>query len=380
MASRLVLDDRDALDKAAAELAALFAQAELDLRRALALQVRLGLVRDPGDVLRHLHLARLRADTATIVARLLDATPAQVDRILVAAARDGAGTALRELSRLAGVADITAVLPAAPGALAAQALTLDLVSTFEDVTRRILRWPDDVYRRAVAGPTSELLLGLGQTTHTAQAKAWQRLIAAGPTSFVDKAGRRWKLHTYVEMATRTAARRAWGTLHEQTMLDHGIDLVSVVVGSDACQKCAQWAGRILRINPGPVGRLELPRVDGPGTVVVDVHGTLDSARDQGWQHPNCRCRPVAYLPGLPATVDATTYDEDLEEQREKLRALEREVREAKVEEASAVTDAQKTEARSRVRALQAQIREHVAQTGLNRKRYREQTSLGRRIT
>lgn len=380
MASRLLLDDREALDRAAARLAGMFAQAELDLRRALALQVRRGLERDPDDVLRHLRLVELRDDTRRIVDALVAATPEQVEEILAAAARDGVATALRELSALATVRDITTVTEALTSPLAAEALTLDLVSTFEDVTRRILRWPDDVYRRAVAGPTSELLLGLGQTTRTAQAKAWQRLISGATTSFVDKAGRRWNLATYVEMATRTAARRAWGAQHEQTMLDHGMDLVSVVVGSDACQKCAQWAGRILRIGPGPIGRVRVPRADGDGEVTVHVTGSLESARDQGWQHPNCRCRPVAYLPGMTVTTDATTYDPELEEQRERLRALEREVRKAKVDEASAVSPEQATEARRAVRDLQAKIRDHVAETGLNRKRYREQVSLGRRVT
>lgn len=376
--ARLVLDDRDALDRAAADLAGMFADAELSLQRALALQVRAGLEQDPEDVLRHIRLTALRDDARAVVDRLLDATPAEVAAVLEHAARGGAAAALTELSALAGVPNLGAVTAAAPGTFAAQALTLDLVSTFEDVTRRILRWPDDLYRTAVAGPTSELLLGLGRTTHTAQAAAWQRLIAGGVTGFVDRANRRWNLATYVEMATRTAARRAWGAQHEQTMLEHGMDLVSVVAGFDGCDRCLEWAGRILRLTPGPTGRVRVGRADGPGDVTVEIAGTLEQARDAGWQHPNCRCRTVAYLPGLSVIEDATTYDPELEEQRERLRALEREVRKAKVDEASAVTPEQERAARRHRLDLQGRIREHVAETGLNRKRYREQTNLGRR--
>lgn len=376
---RVVLDDRDALDEAAAALAGMFADAELSLQRALAVQVRAGLEQDPDDVLRHLRLAQLRDDARAVVDRLLTATPGEVAAVLAAASQGGAAAALAELSVLAGVRDLAAVTAAASGSFAAQALTLDLVSSLDDVTRRILRWPDDVYRQAVAGPTSRLLLGLGQTTRTARAAAWQSLIARGVTSFTDRAQRRWSLATYVEMATRTAARRAWGAQHEQTMLDAGMDLVSVVVGSDACQRCAAWAGKILRLTPGPVGRVRVPRADGRGDVVVHVAGTLEQARDAGWGHPNDRCRQVAYLPGLSVVEDATTYDPDAEAARERLRALEREVRKAKIDEAAAVTPEQDRRARRHRLDLQARIRGHVEDTGLNRKRYREQVSLGHRM-
>jgi hypothetical protein len=377
---RLVLDDRDALDEAAAALAGMFADAELSLRRALAVQVRAGLERDPDDVLRHLRLAQLRDDARAVVDRLLAATPDEVTAVLAAASQAGTAAALSELSVLAGVRDLAAVTAAASGAFAAQALTLDLVSSFDDVTRRILRWPDDVYREAVAGPTSRLLLGLGQTTHTAQAAAWQRLIGRGVTGFVDKAARRWNLATYVEMAMRTAARRAWDAQHEHVLTSAGMDLVSVVVGSDACRRCAAWAGKILQVGAGPVGWVRVERADGPGTVRVFVVGTLEQARDAGWHHPNCRCRVVAYLPGVSVVEDATTYDPEAEADREQLRALEREVRRAKLDEAAAVTPEQERAARRHRLDLQAQIREHVADTGLNRKRYREQVSLGRQVT
>jgi hypothetical protein len=78
-------------------------------------------------------------------------------------------------------------------------------------------------------------------------------------------------------------------------------------------------------------------------------------------------------------VDATTYDAAAEADREHLRDLEVRVRKAKLDGAAALTDQQSTTAGSQVRGLQAQIREHVDATGLNRKRYREQISLGRRI-
>lgn len=373
-------DDRDALDKAIADLAGMFADAEASLQRAIAVQVAAGLEAGADTAATLLRITELRAAAQQVAGALRAATPEQVATILEAATAGGVAAALDELATLGGVPALARTTAVARGAFAAQALTLDLTSAFDDVTRRILRWPDDVYRQVIAGPTSRLLLGLGQTTRTAQAAAWQDLIRRGAPTFIDKAGRRWNTATYVEMATRTAARRAWNAQHEQTLVDNGTDLVSVVVGSDACQSCAQWAGKVLRIGQGPAGRMAIPSAVGSGTVTVTVAGTLEQARDQGWQHPNCRCTTVAFIPGLDPVVDATTHDPELEQQREHLRHLEREVRKAKIDAAAAVTPEGRRRANTAVRDLQQRIREHVDDTGLNRKRYREQINLGRRVT
>lgn len=364
------LTDRAAIERAAADLAGLFADAELVLRERVAARVARGLEEHPDDVLRAVRLAELRAQTAALVAELQTASTTRVDAVIAAAERGGHAQALRELG-------LERVTTAAPSTLAAQAITLDLTSAVDDVARRLLRWPDDVYRRAVAGPAAQFVLGARQTSRAAQAAAWQRLIAEGVTGFVDRAGRRWTSASYVEMATRTATRRAWDVQHVDTLRTAGVELVQVVIGQDACQVCARWAGAVLRVDAGPTGFVRMPAVD-DAERQVDVHvdGTVDQARDAHWQHPNCRCRLVAYLPGLSSVTDATTYDPEAERERERLRYLERQVRRAKVLEASAVTEDQRRAARAKIRDRQRQIREHVAATGLNRKTYREQVDLG----
>src|SRR5699024_2406909 len=93
--------------------------------------------------------------------------------------------------------------------LVASALMVqDLHNRFDDVTKRILRWPEDAYRDVIAQTTPGLLLGM-DTGRQAQARAWRELRRRGVTGFTDKAGRRWNLATYVEMATRTASHRAF---------------------------------------------------------------------------------------------------------------------------------------------------------------------------
>ena len=44
----------------------------------------------------------------------------------------------------------------------------------------------------------------------------------------------------------------------------------------------------------------VPRMDASAeesAVTVNVAGTVEEARTAGWNHPNCRCRLVAYSPG-----------------------------------------------------------------------------------
>lgn len=374
-------DDRDRLDALAADIAALFDDAEQRLRRALAVQVAAGLEQHPENVARAVDLAALRRDAQQIVGALRALLPDQVDRLLAVAREDGALAALQELSALADVPDVTSAARAPAGAGAASALTADLTNALDDVTARILRWPDDVYRRVVAQSTTDLLLGLGATQRTVQARSWQQLVRQGVSGFTDKRGRRWNLATYVEMATRTAAHRAWEQHHTAALVERGVDLVSIVVGRGACEVCSRWAGKVLRVDDGPTGRLRVRSAVDDGAVTVRVVGTLAQARAHGWQHPNCRCRPVAYLPGLSVIEDVTTYDPDAERSRAKLRELERETRKAKADAAAAVDAEQRAAANARVRDLQGRIREHVDEHGLMRQRRREQISLGnRRLT
>jgi len=374
--ARWVPDDRDEFDRPAADIAAMFADAEQRLTAMVALQVRAGL--DVGDdPAKALRLGELRDLATRLVAYLRGAAPEQVAALMTTAAEHGTAAALNELQGLAGVAD-AATAATTGSALAAQLATADLSSMFDDVTTRILRFPDDVYRRAVGQSVTDVLLGMG-TNRSAQAHAWQRIVSQGVTGFVDKANRRWNLATYVEMATRTAARRAWDDQHTATMTSHGITLVSLVVGSDGCKACAHWSGKVLRTDAGPTGRIDVPSTVADGDVTVTVAGTLDEAKHDGWRHPNCRCRQVAYLPGLSVVSDATTHDPVLEQQREKLRDLERKVRKVKLDESAAVTPETKSAARRKRLDLQRQIAAHVRETGLNRKRYREQVSLGRQF-
>ncbi|WP_061960642.1 phage minor capsid protein [Demequina flava] len=371
-------DGRDGLDRLIATIVELFSTAEQRLTASLALQGRVGLEQGQGPD-EALNLAELRRDAEQIARELRDAYPDEVARIADTAAEWGAEAALQEMSALAKVTDLTTTA-GLPGSPAAQSMVADLTNALDDVTMRVLRYPDDVYRATIGQTAAAVPLGQATGVQVQQA-AWNELLNQRVTGFTDAAGRRWSLASYVEMATRSATRRAFDDAKVAGMRENGVEFVTVVVGSGSCKNCAAWAGRILRVDDGPTGRIEVPSMLDPDeTVSVRCAGTLEDAKRAGWRHPNCRCSTAAYVPGTTPVVDATTYDPEAEQARQRLRYLEREVRRSKLQAANALTDADRTAANARVRDLQSKIREHVSATGLQRQRRREQLNLGNRRT
>lgn len=290
------------------------------------------------------------------------------DRVIRIAATEGEAAAAAAL-RFAGV---NAVAPIAGTSSQAVAMvTLSLESRLEVLNQRLTRYPQDAYQRIVALYSPNTLLGV-TTSRVQQASAVQRFLSEGITGFVDRSNRRWTIGAYAEMAGRTTVNRAFNDAGIWRMGQAGINLVTVVRGLDSCRKCASWAGKILSTDGSPAGPRALPHSTRDQTVTVDVAGTVAEARAAGWGHPNCRCRLVAYSPGLTVPQDDTTYDEVAEKERAQQRAFEREIRSAKRREASAMTDTDRARAAADVREAQAEMRDFIRQTGRKRQSYREQ--------
>ncbi|GGM65125.1 hypothetical protein GCM10012275_39590 [Longimycelium tulufanense] len=307
-----------------------------------------------------------------------EAGPAAAEAVL-AAHQAGASAALTQLHRLGALDEhqVAALREVIPGMDAATLLAADLTSRLDALHLRILRWGQDAYQTAVAAAAPAQLLGTA-TTRSAQRAAWDRLLADGVTGFIDRAGRCWNLATYVEMATRTATARAWNDGHLARLDDLGVDLVTVSRTADGCAPCAAWEGRILA-RTGGVGRRAVTNELTGEAMTVEVVGTVDEARASGLFHPNCRHTLLPYLPGV-TRVEPTEHDAQAENDREHLRSLERQVRKEKRQVAGALTPEQAQRSRAKVRALQAEIRQHIDDTGLVRKRYREQVNLGHGTT
>ncbi|MEV5537447.1 phage minor capsid protein [Saccharopolyspora shandongensis] len=366
----------EVIEQLARDILALYTQAEARLLGEIARRARAGQDTPQWASEKSAAAREMRLAAERILAQLQGEAGRAAAEAVLAAHQAGAAQALAQIYDLGALdADqLDALRDVIPGMDAATLLAADLTSRLEAMFLRILRWTQDAFQTAIAASAPGQLLGTA-TTHTAQRAAWDRLAADGVTGFVDKSGRSWNLASYVEMATRTATGRAWNEGHLARMDEIGVDLVTVSRTTDGCSLCSVWEGRILARSGEPGERAVENELTGE-PMTIEVAATIEDARAQGLMHPNCRHTFIPYIPGVTVLPDPREHDQAAEDEREHLRALERKVRREKRKEGAALDDTAARLARAKIRDLQAEIREHVAATGLNRKRYREQLNLG----
>lgn len=256
-----------------------------------------------------------------------------------------------------GVKQVTSLT--AGGAYAVAAVELDLRDQLRALNARILRAPVDAYQAMTSKHVGGLLSGI-TTNQALHRRILDEYLADGITGFTDKSGRRWTIGAYSEMATRTAAARAWRDQSVASMTAAGITTFTPVIGNSACAKCGQWIGKTLGPQPGTI---TVPHAITAEPVTLHVDATVDEWRGSGANHPNCRCVLTVSLPGGPDPSKHSTYDPEKQADRERLRELERDIRAAK-----------RNGDQGEVKAAQSALREHVKQTGIIRRRYREQLS------
>ncbi|MFH9430244.1 phage minor capsid protein [Streptomyces sp. NPDC017615] len=349
----------------------LYQQAEERLLGIIARQLAQGLDA-PGWIEAKLGAVQaVRRASQAVVGELGKAVTLDVHDAVAEAYNVGHRAAVAELGALSDdgrrlVDDVT------PNAQAVDRLAEEAVSLLTERHRSILRAVDDGYRTVVSEVAATPLLGTG-TRRRATQDAMSRFAARGIRSFTDKAGRRWKLTSYAEMAVRTAVGRAATEAHARTLTDAGLDLVIVSSAPRECPLCRPWERRILSLTSGGERTVTMEHATQDGRMVtVDVAGSLDEARRAGLQHPNCRHSVAAYTPGVtrvePAEPDPAGY-----EAGQRQRAIERRIRHWKAQEAAAVDPAAQRAARAKVRQWQGSMREHLAANpDLRRLRAREQ--------
>ena len=320
-------------------------------------------------------LARLRLAGENAAREVRAETGSLAEEVISRALRSGESFAESWIRGVIGEVPGTSLTH---GAIASALLVQDLHNRFDDVTKRILRWPEDVYREVIGKTTPGLLLGM-DSGRQAQARAWRDLRRRGVTGFTDKANRRWNLATYVEMATRTASHRAFTDSNLATLGSYGIDLVTAVGGKGQCEACGRWVGQVMsQTGTGPrTVQVEHAYRDGV-MVTVHVKGSVDDAIADGFMHPNCRHTLVGHFPGINNDT-GEPWTAEAEDAQADLRALEVEVRKAKRDLAGAMSPEEATGARRRVRDMQARIRDHIDKTGEPRRREREQLNYGHRM-
>ncbi|MGF0176709.1 phage minor capsid protein [Streptomyces sp. Marseille-Q5077] len=350
----------------------LYAEAEARLLGIIARQLAAGLDA-PGWVERKLAaIQSLRRASQAVVDELGKAVELEVFDAVASAYNEGHRAAVAELGALSDdaralVDDFT------PNAQAVDRLAQETVDVVTSTHRSILRAVVDRFRAIVAAVTATPLLGTG-TRRQATQDAMRRFADEGIRAFVDRAGRRWQLTSYAEMAVRTSVARAATEAHMRTLSDAGVDLVIVSDAPRECPLCRPWEGRVLAIA-GPTGERTVEvehAIDDGRMIPVRIAGTLDEARLAGLQHPNCRHSVSAYTPGLTVPEQATS-DPAGYEAGQRQRAIERHIRKYKRREATAVTPEAQRAARLKVRQWQGAMRTHLAaHPDLRRLRHREQ--------
>ncbi len=235
-----------------------------------------------------------------------------------------------------------------------QRMILETNNLIDNTSFQILRNTQDAYRSIISETSTQALLGVETRLETAQ-NALNMFAAKGITGFVDRAGRRWDLASYVEMATRTATARAALQGHIDRQTEIGNDLVMVSSIGTTCPICAQWQGKVLSISGKTPG-----------------YSSLDNAKAAGLFHPNCKHTITAYFPEIddyepPVTKNNPEKYEATQEQRYN----ERQIRKWKRVEAAAMTPEAKAKAANMVKKWQGIQREHVAEWDLRRQYGRE---------
>lgn len=361
----------DLIAQAGSFVAYQYGAIEQQLIARVAFYVKRDLETPPDVSARLLAIQRLRRESIEIARQL---NVAEVARQLVAvAAEQGEAAAVARIGYLP-VGASAAPIPATSAAAMAQ-LTLNLANDLDKMSDRIIRWAPDVYRRTTAITAPEVLLGTS-TLDQARRRSVERLMSQGVTGFTDTAGRDWKIGTYAEMTTRTTVHRAWQDANiERVRTSTGISLHTIVRGVDSCKPCSRWGGKIISTDGTAAGTYMLQHATEDRLVEVVVAGTIEQARADGWDHPNCRCVVTAYMPGLslPAN-DTNTYDPERERAREQLRALERRVRDLKREQAAATDELEAKRLGRKAREVQKRIATHSTSTGILRDRRREALS------
>lgn len=327
-------------------------------------------------------LATLRNTATSILNLVLQALADSIRAALAAAWRLGAGAATLDLPAQLLPRDSDAVnarqraRAEVPRARLienlAQALVEDVGAKHSNVVRDIA----DAYKKVIAEATAVSIAG-NMTRRQASQNAYQKLIDRGLTGFTDVSGRRWRLSSYVEMAVRTVTQRAaiQGQVDKQLAMGQPFAIVSDHV--QECILCRDFENRVVRLDDGPTGRIEVTHQLTKQPTTITVVATVEQARARGLFHPGCRHGLKVFIPGVTKPLAKETADPEGDAARQRQRAIERQIRHWKERKLGALDPAAEKAAGVKVRAWQQAMRDHLAANpDLKRLAYRESIGAG----
>lgn len=359
----MAISPEDAEDLAA-EVADAYSSAELGIFTRLAQFIGTGLGLDSWATDRRNGSGLVRRALGTLLSGLFKRGRKAAAKAAAEAERRGVALADGELGAL------SSDLPP-PSGVHAKKGTEKIGDDLGKVESAMVDQSMTIYQRVITEVSA--LVEAGNTSRLAAAgRALAKFADAGITGFVDKAGRKWELATYVEMAVRTHVANTMIDAHADRIQSAGVRLVLVSDAPYECPKCKPWEGKILEIG-GPSGKHEVTvrRAGGGGSITVQAHGSLAEARSAGLFHPNCRHSISAYLPGVTRVPEKPDTKGVTHKDTQRLRQIERTARKWDRRRAVALTDEEKAQADAKFKEWRKKAREHTAKTGLPRKTNRE---------
>ncbi len=151
----------------------------------------------------------------------------------------------------------------------------------------LARQEEDALRKAALKTVTESKAA-GYGARQAKVDMEKILRSQGITSFTDKAGRKWSLSDYCNMATRTTARQA--QVAAILTADPGHDLYKIVKIGATCPVCAPLEGRVYSRSGTNPEYPALTKAFGK----IDAAGSDDISNTYLNIHPNCLHSIVKY--------------------------------------------------------------------------------------
>lgn len=356
--------DPDTIRRISKTVSDLYGDATVRMLEATKKRMARG-IDEPGWAERKLlDVVGLRDDAMEQIRRLERDGPIAVRKAIEQAYNTGAVGASDTMAEIAG-----RVFQPRTNTQAVEALARETITGLRSSHMGILRSTDDIYRRIIAETsTAGMVTGTDNQVEAIQ-RALNRFADAGVTGYVDKAGRRWEIETYAEMATRTGASRSMIQGRVDGYVDAGRNFLIVSNHAQECEMCRPFEGRGISIDGSGVG------TEQGGIRIV---ASLASAQRAGLFHPNCRHDSRPIIPGLTEPWDSPTEDPVGEIERRQQRQMENNVRKWRKREAVALTPEAQAVANAKVRYWDGALKAHVKRYDLQPKRHRTLPQFGAR--
>lgn len=173
-----------------------------------------------------------------------------------------------------------ALPPSAIDHQAVVSLTRPGLESLAPVHQHLARNVENVWTAVTREVASQSVIGV-KTTRQATQDAMNRLAREGMGFYRDKAGRRWGLDTYSEMAVRSTTNNALRAGHSSRLIEAGYDLVIVSSHKNPAPQCAPFERKVLSLTGGTPSGTQV--VEGE---IVNVVASMSEAEAAGLHHPN----------------------------------------------------------------------------------------------